>query len=170
MARSSVVLEVHLPLLVLASGVVERVGRDCRLGAPPALAVDDEPLLVIGARHPLSFAELIGAPVVIASSIYGYLMGIGGVGFGIWSGTIPATAIPPAIHARLRQVYDLSGTGPLDKLRNPGTQEECEYGFVTGNGGFHEFVVFDRSSKRLHSVVASDNQQDARTARSSADD
>jgi len=63
---------------------------------------------------------------------------------------------PSEVHARLRPVYDLLRAGHLYKLRNPGTEAEHEYGCVTGNGGFHEFVVIDRAPERLHVIVASD--------------
>lgn len=71
--------------------------------------------------------------------------------------TDPDYRQPPEVHARLGKVYDLLRAGNVYKLRNPGENAEHEYGRVTGSGGFHEFVVIDRVSQRLHVVVASDD-------------
>jgi hypothetical protein len=71
--------------------------------------------------------------------------------------TDPIYRPPPAVHQRLRDVYTLLRSGDLYKLRNPEAEDEHEYGFVTGGGGFHEFVVIDRNSRILHVVVASDD-------------
>lgn len=64
---------------------------------------------------------------------------------------------PLAVQRRLQDVYALLRSGDLYKLRNPGTEDEHEYGFVTGGTGFHEFVVIERDSRSLHVVVASDD-------------
>lgn len=63
----------------------------------------------------------------------------------------------PAAHRRLQDVYTLLRSGDLYKLSNPGAEDEHEYGWVTGNMGFHEFVVIDRTNRCLHLVVASDD-------------
>lgn len=63
----------------------------------------------------------------------------------------------PSIQRRLRDVYPLLRAGALYRLVNPGAESEHEYGSVTGGMGFHEFVVIDRSSGRVHVVVASDD-------------
>ena len=63
----------------------------------------------------------------------------------------------PEAHQRLQDVCTLLRSGDLYKLRNPGAEDEHDYGWVTGNTGFHEFVVIDRSSRSLHLVVASDD-------------
>lgn len=71
--------------------------------------------------------------------------------------TEPGFRQPPAVQERLWEVYTILRSGYLFKLDNPGAQDEHEYGFVTGDMGFHEFVVIDRSNRRLHVVVASDD-------------
>jgi hypothetical protein len=47
--------------------------------------------------------------------------------------------------------------GDLYKLDNPGAEDEHEYGYVTGDMGFHEFVVIDRNTCSTHVIVASDD-------------
>ncbi len=71
--------------------------------------------------------------------------------------TDPNHRQPPAAHRRLQDVCALLRSGELYKLRNPGPEDEHDYGFVTGSMGFHEFVVIDRNSQSLHLVVASDD-------------
>lgn len=71
--------------------------------------------------------------------------------------TEPGYRQPPEVQARLAPVYDLLRAGTVFRLRNPGKDAEHEYGFVTGGMGFHEFVVIDRTSERLHLLVASDD-------------
>lgn len=71
--------------------------------------------------------------------------------------TEPGYRQPPEVHARLGPVYDLMRAGNLYKLRNPGKEAEHDYGGATGELGFHEFVVIDRASERLHVIVASDD-------------
>lgn len=64
---------------------------------------------------------------------------------------------PPAVQRRLKDVYALFQTGDLYKLDNPAPEHEHEYGFVTGDLGFHEFVVIDRNTRTVHLVIASDD-------------
>lgn len=71
--------------------------------------------------------------------------------------TDPGYRQPSEVHARLARVYALLRAGNVYMLRNPDEDAEHEYGWVTGAGGFHEFVVIDRVSQRLHVVVASDD-------------
>lgn len=68
----------------------------------------------------------------------------------------PGHRPPPGLHALLEPVYDLFRTGKLYKLRNPGVEAEHKNA-VMGNGGFHEFVVIDRTSQALIVAVASDD-------------
>lgn len=63
----------------------------------------------------------------------------------------------PGTQHQLRGVYALLRSGHLFTLENPGTKDEHEKGFVVGNWGFHEFVVIDDVSRRVHVVVASDD-------------
>lgn len=69
----------------------------------------------------------------------------------------PGYRQPLEVIARLGPVFELLRAGDVYKLCNPGAEAEHEYGFVTGNGGFHEFVVMDRTAGRLHVIVASDD-------------
>ena len=62
-----------------------------------------------------------------------------------------------AAQARLRAVFALLRAGDVYELRNPGSDVEHESGWVTGNGGFHEFAVIDRASGAIHLIVASDD-------------
>ena len=39
----------------------------------------------------------------------------------------------------------------------PDRKRSTSTGLVTGNMGFHEFVVIDRAAERLHVIVASDD-------------
>lgn len=71
--------------------------------------------------------------------------------------TDPDFRQPPPVQEQLKEVYALLRTGELYKLVNPGSEYEHEYGFVTGQLGFHEFVVIDRSRHLVHVVVASDD-------------
>jgi hypothetical protein len=71
--------------------------------------------------------------------------------------TEPGCRQPPEVHARLAPVYNLLRAGSVYKLRDPGENAEHEYGWVTGNLGFHEFVIIDRTAERLHVIVASDD-------------
>jgi hypothetical protein len=71
--------------------------------------------------------------------------------------TDPDFRQPPAVQERLKDVYALLRSGDLFTLVNPGSEDEHDYGSVTGGMGFHEFVVIDRSSRRLHVIVASDD-------------
>lgn len=71
--------------------------------------------------------------------------------------TDPGYRQPAEVHARLGPVHDLLRAGSVYKLRNPGKDAEHEYGSVTGSMGFHEFVVIDRASERVHVIVASDD-------------
>lgn len=63
----------------------------------------------------------------------------------------------PGTQHQLHSIYALLRSGHLFTLENPGTGDEHEKGFVVGNWGFHEFVVIDRVSHRVHVVVASDD-------------
>jgi hypothetical protein len=71
--------------------------------------------------------------------------------------TDPGFRQPPEAQGRLQHIYALLRSGALYRLRNPGSEHEHEYGFVTGGMGFHEFVVIDRSNRKAHVVVASDD-------------
>ena len=64
---------------------------------------------------------------------------------------------PPEVQARLQKVYTLLRSGNLYRLTNPSSEHEHEYGWVTGELGFHEFVVIDRPGRMIHLVVASDD-------------
>ncbi|MFD6055162.1 hypothetical protein [Agromyces sp. NPDC060279] len=64
---------------------------------------------------------------------------------------------PPEVHERLESVYEVLRSGRVYRLRNPSDDFLHEYGWVTGNLGFHEFVTIDRRSGTLHLVVASDD-------------
>ena len=64
---------------------------------------------------------------------------------------------PPEVQMRLQSVYALLRSGALYRLVNPCSDQEHAYGWVTGNMGYHEFVVFDRSSSTAYLVVASDD-------------
>lgn len=64
---------------------------------------------------------------------------------------------PPTVQRRLQDVHALLRSGVVYRLINPGTDDEHEYGFVTGGMGFHEFVVIDRAHGLVHVVVASDD-------------
>ena len=69
----------------------------------------------------------------------------------------PGFREPPAVQRRLQDVYALLRSGDLYKLDNPGSEDEHEYGSVTGGMGFHELVVIDRKRHSVHVVVASDD-------------
>ena len=71
--------------------------------------------------------------------------------------TEPSFRQPPDVQRRLQDVCALLRTGVLYELRNPGADQEHDYGFVTGSLGFHEFLVIDRSAHRTRVVVASDD-------------
>ncbi|WP_448629745.1 hypothetical protein [Cellulomonas soli] len=71
--------------------------------------------------------------------------------------TDPAFRQPPAVQGRLHDVYALLRSGTAYHLINPGPADEHEYGYVTGQSGFHEFVVIDRPGGLVHVVVASDD-------------
>jgi hypothetical protein len=71
--------------------------------------------------------------------------------------TDPDFRQPSDVQRRLQDVYLLLRSGALYKLDNPGTEDEHEYGLVTGGMGFHEFVVIDRSNGSVHVVVATDD-------------
>lgn len=71
--------------------------------------------------------------------------------------TEPGFRQPPEVQERLQRVYVLLRSGDLFRLNNPVSDDEHEYGFVTGNMGFHEFVVLDRVHRCLHVIVASDD-------------
>lgn len=64
---------------------------------------------------------------------------------------------PEDAMVRLESVYALLRSGTVLRLDNPGDDALHGYGFVTGNLGFHEFVVLDRSSGSLHVIVATDD-------------
>lgn len=71
--------------------------------------------------------------------------------------TDPDFRQPPAVQRRLQDVHALLRSGRLYKLDIPAAENEHEYGFVTGDMGFHEFVVIDGPGCRVHVVVASDD-------------
>lgn len=71
--------------------------------------------------------------------------------------TDPGFKQPPEIQQRIQEVYALLRAGAVYRLDNPGREAEHEYGWVTGQLGFHEFVVIDRKSATVHVVVASDD-------------
>lgn len=64
---------------------------------------------------------------------------------------------PPEVHERLEPVYEILRSGRVYRLRNPSDDFLHEYGCVTGNLGFHEFVTIDRRSGALYLLVASDD-------------
>jgi hypothetical protein len=63
----------------------------------------------------------------------------------------------PEVELRLQDLYTLLESGQLYKLNNPGTEAEHDYGWVTGKGGFHEFVVIDRAKDEAIVLVAYDD-------------
>jgi len=71
--------------------------------------------------------------------------------------TDPEYSQPPDVLQRLENIYSVLGSGTVLKLRNPPSEAEHDYGFVTGSGGFHEFIVIDRALRTLHVIVASDD-------------
>ena len=71
--------------------------------------------------------------------------------------TDPEFSQPPDAIQRLRTIYSLLDSGSVLKLRNPPREAQHDYGFVTGNLGFHEFIVIDRLLRTLHVIVASDD-------------
>ncbi|MFJ4029377.1 hypothetical protein ACIPWF_18255 [Paenarthrobacter sp. NPDC089989] len=71
--------------------------------------------------------------------------------------TDPQYSQPFEVIQRLETIYTLMGSGTVLKLRNPPRESEHDYGFVTGNLGFHEFIVIDRILRTLHVIVASDD-------------
>jgi hypothetical protein len=71
--------------------------------------------------------------------------------------TDPEYSQPADVIQRLESIFTLLGSGPVLKLRNPPREAEHDYGFVTGNLGFHEFIVIDRVLHILHVIVASDD-------------
>lgn len=64
---------------------------------------------------------------------------------------------PLEVRQRLHGVCTLLRAGTLYELRNPGADQEHEYGFVTGSMGFHELLVIDRNAHCVYIVVASDD-------------
>jgi len=71
--------------------------------------------------------------------------------------TDPDFRQPEEVVRGLDDVIDGLGFGALYRLRDPGPECEHDYGWVTGGNGFHEFVVIDRSARRVSVVVASDD-------------
>ncbi|MFE8887610.1 hypothetical protein ACFYLX_17370 [Pseudarthrobacter enclensis] len=71
--------------------------------------------------------------------------------------TDPEYSLPADAIQRLETIYRVLGSGRVLKLRNPPREAEHDYGFVTGNLGFHEFIVIDRALGTLHVIVASDD-------------
>lgn len=69
----------------------------------------------------------------------------------------PTFRQPQSVQDRLQRVYALLQAGTVYHLINPGAADEHSYGFVTGDLGFHEFVVIDRPGGLVHVVVASDD-------------
>lgn len=70
--------------------------------------------------------------------------------------TDPEFRQPPEVQRRLHEVYRLLGSGNVYRLHNPRPEDEIDHP-VTGDMGFHEFVVIDRGTRRVHVVVASDD-------------
>ncbi|MFK0005183.1 hypothetical protein [Paenarthrobacter sp. NPDC090522] len=71
--------------------------------------------------------------------------------------TDPEYSQPADAIQRLETIYPVLDSGRVLKLCNPPREAEHDYGFVTGNGGFHEFIVIDRTLHTLHVIVASDD-------------
>ncbi|MCL2543158.1 MAG: hypothetical protein FWE71_11980 [Nocardioidaceae bacterium] len=71
--------------------------------------------------------------------------------------TDPDYRQPQEVLKRLDSVFDLMRSGAVYQLDNPSDDDMHEYGFVTGEMGFHEFVVINHPAQALHVIVASDD-------------
>jgi hypothetical protein len=71
--------------------------------------------------------------------------------------TDPEFKQPTAVLEALDDLYTLLRAGDVYQLRNPDLEHEHEYGWVTGAGGFHEFVVINRAEHQVTLIVATDD-------------
>lgn len=64
---------------------------------------------------------------------------------------------PSAVQQRLHDVFSLLRLGSVYRLVNPDALSEHDYGWVTGFGGFHDFVVISREDRTINLIVATDD-------------
>lgn len=71
--------------------------------------------------------------------------------------TDPEFTLTSETRSELDRVIGTLRRGTLLRLVHPGDEHEHGYGWVTGDMGFHEYVVIDRPHDRVSVVVASDD-------------